>query len=97
MAPAISGPGFQDQVERSLLGKAPVGEAGLGEDIGEPGLVQEQSKKWCRMEVCRNVAKARPHPRAPQVGLNCGWRLAPRQRYGADHVATEHRGRPPMG
>ena len=50
MAPAISGRGFQDQVERSLLGEAPMGGAGLGEDIGEPGLVQEQSKKWCRMD-----------------------------------------------
>jgi hypothetical protein len=40
VAVAISGPGFQDQVERSLLDEAPVGEAGLGEDIGEPGLAQ---------------------------------------------------------
>ena len=32
-----SGPGFQDQVERSLFRQAPVGEAGLGEDVGEPG------------------------------------------------------------
>jgi hypothetical protein len=38
VAAAISGPGFQDQAERSLLGEAPVGEGGLGEDIGEPGL-----------------------------------------------------------